>query len=139
MINEKYRYLNPVLTDRINHLTEKIQRFTLPPPEFEKTPTNNKYKEILEEYEIKFLKKNGFNFIIRNVPRTAIESYSGKKVNVTYASLRDTFNQFGSVRNLEICRGNVYITFKTTKQAMGTHDLINNMQMGENIIKTQVI
>lgn len=139
MIDEKYRYLNPPLTDRINHLTDKLKGVIPQPPTFEKKLTHNEYKDILESYEIKLLKENRFNFIIRNVPLKAVSASTGENIKVTYVSLRDTFNQFGDVKRLEICRGNAYIAFKNKTQAKETHNLINNMQMGENIIKTQVI
>jgi len=139
MIDATYRYLNPPLTDKINHLFDKIKGVALPPLKIDKTPNNNQYKEILEEYEIKLLKANRFNFIVRNVPINAIQARDGQKIKVTYTALRDTFNQFGDVKKLEICRGSAYVAFKNKTQAKETHKLINNMQIGENIIKTKVI
>ena len=139
MFDEKYRYLNPPLTDRINHLIDKLKGVVVSPPLLDGKLTNNKYRELLESYEIKLLKKNRFNFIVRNIPLTAIQASNGEKIKVTYVALRDTFNQFGEVKKLEICRGSAYVAFKNNKQAVETHALLNNMQLGENIIKTNFI
>ena len=138
-MDSSLRYLNPVLTDRVNKLIEITYGVIPAPPKIEKNVTHNVYREQLEKYEIELLNLNGFNFMIKNLPIFAIQSSNKKKVKVSYANMRDTFNEFGQVKKLKLFRGNAYIGFESKKDATETHNLINNMQMGENIIKTKVI
>jgi hypothetical protein len=133
------RYLNPVLTDRVNHLLEKTYGVQPHPPLLFKTMTHNQYRGELEEFEERLMKLNKFNILIKNVPRFAESAATKTRVKVTYVALRDTFNQFGEVRKIEVFNGNVYIGFHKKSHATSTHDQINNMQMGDNIIKTKVI
>ena len=138
-MNTTLRYLNPVLTDRVNHLLDNTYGPLPSPPKLSSGVTHAEYREKLENYEIELIKVNGFNFMIKNVPLFAQSSSTKKNVKVTYAALRDTFNEFGNVTKISVFKGTVFLTFKTRKQAEETHDLINNMQMGKNIIKTKVI
>lgn len=138
-MNSTLRYLNPVLTDRVNHLIDNTYGPLPSPPKLTNGITHAEYREKLENYEIELIKTNGFNFMIKNVPLYAQSSATKKDVKVTYAALRDTFNEFGTVRKISVFRGVVLLTFKIKKQAEETHSLINNMQMGKNIIKTKVI
>ncbi len=138
-MNSALRYLNPVLTDRVNHLIDNTYGPIPTPPKLSNGITHAEYREKLENYEIELIKANGFNFMIKNVPLYAQSSATKKDVKVTYAALRDTFNEFGTVRKISVFKGVVFLTFKTKKQAEETHNLINNMQMGKNIIKTKVI
>ncbi len=138
-MNSALRYLNPVLTDRVNHLIDNTYGPLPSPPKLTNGITHTEYREKLENYEIELIKTNGFNFMIKNVPLYAQSSATKKDVKVTYAALRDTFNEFGTVRKISVFKGVVFLTFKTKKQAEETHNLINNMQMGKNIIKTKVI
>lgn len=133
------RYLNPVLTDRVNHLLEKTYGVLPEPPKLTKKMTHAQYKDELEKFEERLMKSNNFNLMIKNVPRFAISSETKKMVKVTYLALRDTLNQFGRVYKIEVFNGNVYIGFHKQNDAVSTHSQINNMQMGENIIKTKVV
>lgn len=137
-MNSSLRYLNPVLTDRVNHLIENTYT-SIPLPKLSKCITHAEYREKLETYEIELMKKNGFNFMIKNVPQYAQNSLTRKDVKVTYAALRDTFNEFGDVKKICVFKGTVFLIFKTQNQAKETHDLINNMQIGKNIVKTKAI
>jgi len=138
-MDSSLRYLNPSLTDRVTRLIELTYGIIPPPPKFEKNVTHCIYKERLETYENELMKINNFNLLIKNIPLFAVRSSDRKKVKVSYANMRDTFNDFGQVKKLEIFKGNAYLGFKTGKEASETHKLINNMQLGENIIKTKVI
>ena len=138
-MDSSLRYLNPSLTDRVNHLIEMTYGITPHPPKFEKNVTHCMYKERLETYENELMKINGFNLLVKNVPLFAVQSSDRKKVKVSYANMRDTFNDFGHLKKIELFKGNAYLGFKTKKEASETHKLINNMQLGENIIKTKVI
>ena len=138
-MDSSLHYLNPSLTDRVNRLIELTYGTIPPPPKFDKNVTHCIYKECMEKYENELMKINGFNILIKNVPLFAIRSSDRKKVKVSYSNMRDTFNDFGHLKKLEMFKGNAYIGFKTKKEASDTHKLINNMQLGENIIKTKVI
>ena len=138
-MNSALRYLNPVLTDRVNHLIDNTYGILPTAPKLQTDMTHAKYREKLENYEIDLMKANGFNFMVKNVPLFAQSSATKKDVKVTYAALRDTFNEFGTVRKISVFKGVVYLTFKNNKQATDTHKLINNMQMGKNILKTKCI
>lgn len=133
------RYLNPPLTDRVNKLIEITYGNVPPSPKCEKNITHCDYREKLETYENELMKINGFNFLVKNVPLYAVQSTDNKKVKVAYANMRDTFNGFGHVKKIELFKGNAYIGFATHHEAKETHRLINNMQLGENIIKSKVI
>ena len=138
-MNSALNYLNPVLTDRVNHLIENTYGPLPVAPKLHNRITHAEYREKLEIYEIELAKANGFNFMVKNVPLYAQSFTTKKDVKVTYAALRDTFNEFGTVRKVSVFKGVVYITFRDKKEAEDTHDLINNMQLGKNIIKTKVI
>ena len=138
-MNSALRYLNPMLTDRVNHLIDNTYGPLPSPPKLTNGITHADYREKLENYETELIKANGYNFIIKNVPLYAQSSATKKDVKVTYAALRDTFNEFGTVKRINVFKGVVYLSFKTKNQAEETHNLINNMQMGKNIIKTKVI
>jgi hypothetical protein len=138
-MDSSMRYLNPLLTDRVNHLI-KITYTPIPDaPKITKNMTYNDYKTNLEIFETNLLKNLGFNFIIKNVPNFAIDSETRKEVKVTYAALRNTFNQFGNVLKIDVFMGNVYLKFKTQAQCDETHKQLDNMKIGNNIIKTKVI
>ena len=85
------------------------------------------------------MKQNGFNMIIRNVPRIAEMRESRQAVEVKYAHIRDTLRQFGYLVSFHMIRGTVYVKFAEKETASRTHDTINNMLMGTNILKTEVI
>jgi len=138
-MDSSLRYLNPTLTDRVNNLLEKTYGEQPRTPLLFKTMTHNQYKNELENFEERLMKLNKFNILIKNVPRFAESAATKTRVKVTYVALRDTFNQFGKVRNIEVFNGNVYIGFHKKIHATSTHGQINNMKMGDNIIKTKVI
>jgi hypothetical protein len=103
---------------------------------FKITKNRNKIQEVLASIEKQCLKKSNYNLVMRNIPRTAIESKSRKEVPVTFKTLRDTMNQFGKVSNLVIRHGVAYIEMSDN---VYTHNTLNNMQIGKNIITTEVV
>jgi len=133
-----YKYMNPQLTERVSHLYDITYKKPNLPTFYSKI-LYNEYTQMLEELEKNLMKINKFNFIINNIPKKAMEQNSKKNVKITYSNMRETLSQFGKVQKIEIYHGTVYVQFITFQQAFSTHELINNMQLGENIIKTKVI
>ena len=142
------RFVDPGLCDRIGTLLQKV---TLPQSLLTKlttvttllkansksTTTKNKVREVLQQIEKHLLKKSTYNLVIRNIPTLAnSSSEGGKLVVVTYASIRDTMNQFGKVSSLYMKYGVAYLEMTNN---VYTHNTINNMQIGKNIIRTEVI
>ena len=139
-MDSSLRYLNPVLTDRVEHLKEMICGVLPTPPKLWKGMPSDKYNSYLEKYEIDLAKANQFNFTIKNLPIFAMRKSDNQKVKVTYAAMKDTLNELGGkVERIEIFKGTAYIKFNSKMEAKEIHDLINNMQMGNNILKTKVI
>ena len=130
--------MNPQLTDRVSHFYDITYKKPDLPTFYSKI-SYSAYTRMLEELENELMKINEFNFIIKNIPKKAMEQDSRKNVKITYSNMRETLNQFGKVQKIDIYHGTVCVKFRTSQQACGTHELINNMQLGENIIKTKVI
>ena len=66
-------------------------------------------------------------------------SETDEKVAIKYVHMRDTLRQFGTLLMFHMIRGTVYAKFAEQDSCMKTHSLINNMMMGDNIIKTEVV
>ena len=98
-----------------------------------------KFTKLLTSIETHVMTHNGFNMIIRNVPRFAEMRESKQAVAVKYAHIRDTLREFGYLVTFHMIRGTVYVKFAEKDTATRTHGLINNMMMGSNIIKTEII
>jgi hypothetical protein len=97
---------------------------------------SKKYIEVLEKIERNAAKQIGFNFLLKNIPKYGPLCVTGKDTQIGYEEMRDTLNQFGTVYNIEIIRGTVYATMDNP---MYCHSLVNNMQMGTNILTSNVI
>jgi hypothetical protein len=95
-----------------------------------------KVHEVLQKIEKNLLKKSNYNLVIRNIPKMAICSYNHENVSVTYSSIMETMNQFGKVYSLSIKYGIAYIEMSNN---VYTHNTINNMQIGKNIITTEIV
>ena len=146
------RHLSPLKHDRVIDLIKKesydqslvmkaiptlqmIQTYSLINPE----KAREKFETFLTNVEKYILKLNGFNMIIQNVPSFANMSENDEKVAVKYVHMRDTLRQFGNLLMFHMIRGTVYAKFAELETCTKTHNLINNMMMGDNIIKTEVI
>jgi hypothetical protein len=146
------RYLSPLAHDRVSDLLMKeqcdpsfiikvipvlqmIHTFARTHP----TEAGKTFLKLLESIETHVMKHNGFNMVIRNVPRVAEMRESKQAVEVKYAHIRDTLRQFGYLVSFHMIRGTVYVKFAEKDTATRTHETINNMLMGSNIIKTEVI
>lgn len=96
---------------------------------------SKKYIELLEKIERQAAKYAGFNFMLKNIPDVGPLRTTGYDTKIGYAEMRDTLNQFGEVQQLEIIKGTVYVFFT---DPMPCHKLVNNMQMGNNIVTSNV-
>lgn len=98
-----------------------------------------KFETLLMAAEKHIMKKNGFNIMIQNIPNFAQMSDTDEKVAIKYIHMRDTLRQFGNLIMFHMIRGTVYAKFADQNSCKKTHSLINNMMMGDNIIKTEVV
>ena len=98
-----------------------------------------KFETFLERTEKHILKLNGFNMLIRNIPNSAQLSETNEEVPIKYAHIRDTLRQFGYVNRFHMIRGTVYVKFAERETCERTHSTINNMMMGTNILRTEVV
>ena len=142
-MNKQVRYLYPAGYDRVEFLLKKTK----------KTPCNfeNNYKiiqalrdkkkfiKLMDDTEEYLLKKSVFNIVIRNIPSEAQYSENNQKTKVTRQDLRETFEQFGEIDKLEIVHKHLYLKFKSKEDANITHQLVNNMQMGDSKLKSECI
>jgi len=95
----------------------------------------SKYLELLEKIEIFIIRTVGFNFIVKNVPEFAQLRETGETTRVGREEMWETLEQFGNLLSLEFMRGIIYAKFEDPEPC---HSLINNMQMGNNIIHTRI-
>ena len=138
-MDNSLRFLAPNEHDRICMLFKKY------PCEFPQLTTHlqvvkifkvvSKYLELLDKIELFIIRNYGFNFIVKNIPSYAELRETSVVTRVGYEEMKDTLGQFGAVQHLEIYKGTVYVKFDNPDQC---HRLINNMQMGQNIITTKI-
>jgi hypothetical protein len=131
------RYLAPTDHDRVQKLLEKY------PCEYPNISNHiqlskifrdsKKYLELLEKIELFAIRKAGFNFVIKNVPEWAELRNSRNSVRVGIEEMRDTLELFGRVKKIDMVRDTVYSSLDDPDPC---HRLINNMLLGENIIRT---
>ncbi len=146
------RALSPLAHDRVSDLLKKeycdpsfvirsipVLQMIHALAQFNPIEAQRKFYRFLTSVETHIMKQNGFNIIIRNVPRVAEMRESKQAVEVKYAHIRDTLRQFGYLTTFHMIRGTVYAKFAEKETATRTHETINNMLMGSNILKTEVI
>ena len=98
-----------------------------------------KLSEIYEELLLKILKGAKVNFVIKNLPKYGQNQNNREVTEVNAKSIHDTMNEFGKVNDAVVFRNNAYIWFASNNDAKYVHSLINNMQLGKNIINTKVL
>lgn len=142
-MDKSIRYLYPAGYDRVEFLMKKTK---LSPPRFETDfriiqarRDKKKFIKLMDDSEEYLLKKSVFNIVIRNIPSEAEYLENNMKTKVTRKDLRETFEQFGDIDKLEIVHKHLYLKFKNNKDALTTHDLVNNMQMGDSKLKSDCI
>jgi len=80
--------------------------------------------------------KSRYNFILRDIPVSAPLRNSGVIETIGYQHMKDTLSQFGNVSDIQIVRGTVYVKFVEQSSCVLCHSMINNMQIGDNIVRT---
>jgi len=97
-----------------------------------------KLNKLLEKLERTFA-KTSFNFILKGIPDAAPVRDTGIVETIGYPHMRDTLGQFGKFTNMQIIRGNVYVKFAEPSSCVVCHSLINNMEMGGKVVKTECV
>lgn len=144
-INRKFRAIDAGLFDRVVHLLESVRasdkelikqvNHTLNLQNIRPNP--EKFKSALTKLETHLLKNSQYNFVIKNIPSHAVSKYQkNSSARVTYNAMRDTLNEFGCVHEIYINHGVGYFTMDNHVE---THSLLNNMQLGKNIIQTSCV
>ena len=87
----------------------------------------------------KNLVKNRYNLIIKGIPDKAVVRDTGEPEVIGYTHMRDTIKPFGEFSKMHLIRGTLYVQFRQETSCVACHSLLNNMQMGENIITTLVV
>lgn len=134
------RHLAPRDHDRVQELLKK-SGFKLPAVIASQLQVSKilrdpkKYAELLDKIEKQAAKFMGFNFLLKNIPDQGPLRETGEQTKVGYQEMRDTLGQFGTVNTLEIIKGTVYVNMD---DPVPCHKTINHMQMGTNILTSNV-
>jgi len=80
-----------------------------------------------------------YNLIIKGIPDKAVVRDTGETEVIGYTHMRDTIKPFGEFSKMHLIRGTLYVQFREETSCVACHSLLNNMQMGENIITTLVV
>jgi len=145
-IIKELRFLNSKITDRVLYL----MKFSICDKVFSDTMINylrlvkikkdvTKYTQLLEKIENHLLKKSCFNFVIHNIPEFAVVSATNKCERIGYTHIRDTFEQFGNIDKFDIVCSTVYMKYSDNTIPLYTHNTVNNMMIGNQIIRTIVV
>ena len=142
------RYLNPRGCDRV---TDLMNTTGSNPPDvtnvinliatlakIKPIEAREKLNKLLEKLE-KIFAKDSFNFILKGIPDSAPVRDTGVVETIGYPHMRDTLGQFGKFTNMQIIRGHVYVNFSEPTSCVMCHSLINNMEMGGKIVKTELL
>jgi hypothetical protein len=139
-IDQSLRYLSPRDHDRINDLLTEFPceytNFSTHLQVLKILKVSSKYIDLLDKIEYFVAKKAGFNLILKNMPDVALNSETRKPVKVGYQEVLETLSQFGKVEKFLMIRGHVYATFDNPAPF---HKLVNNMEIGDNIVTTRII
>ena len=79
------------------------------------------------------------SLVIENVPDYGVRKSDNLPDRITARSIHDTMGEFGAVRDAVVFKNHAYIWFDEIEDAFRTHSLINQMQMGDNIITSSVV
>ena len=143
-LNNKFRYIDTGLYDRVSHLLETNE---ITDKNIQKQLTHvfnllnirkdkEKFCEIMKKVELYLLKKSKYNFVMKNIPQYAQNYQTRQDVKVTYLAMRETLDQFGKVHSMYINHGVGFFNMKNNNE---TNEQLNNMQIGKNIIQTLVV
>lgn len=141
----KVRHINPKACDRIRELISEapftIDDYSKPIVAIECLHKIKpaEAKKRLDALLLKIEKQaiaGRFNFILRGLPDSAPLSATNEIETIGYPHVRDTMSQFGKFTTLQIIRGTVYVNFVEKSSCILCHSLVNNMQIGSNIVST---
>lgn len=142
----KLRYLNPEAWDRVNRLFS----FSTIEGQFAKmtenhlkmisvTKSKDKFTDVMQKLEKHLLKRSMFNLKVTNIPGKGLLRENDEETKIGYQHMRDTFGQFGNIKNILLVQGTAYVQYLHKCDSKKTHGLINKMQMGKNIISSQLV
>lgn len=135
------RYLSPVMWDRVSKLlsTTKIDisKYQTSMNLIQIKKDSKKFEELLQTIEQNILKKGKFNFWIDNIPQHGILRDTNQETRIGYQNIRDTMKEFGKISDIIMVQGKAYVSFTKKRDSVRAHRLINNMQMGDNIVTTK--
>ena len=145
-IIREMRFLNSKISDRVLYLL----KLTTCDKIFSDTMVNylrlvkikndvTKFNYLLEKIELYLLKKSLFNFVVHNIPEYGVLSETNTTEKIGYTHIRDTFQQFGNIDTFDIVRGTVYMKFRNNNDSIYAHNTVNNMLMGNQIIRTLTV
>ena len=136
------RYLDPRACDRVSELIGTVSVETTNAvsvisilAKLRPVDAKTKLDTLLNKLE-KSYAKSRYNFVLRDIPVSAPLRDSGVIETVGYQHMRDTLSQFGNVSDIQIVRGTVYVKFVEQSSCVLCHSMINNMQIGDNIVRT---
>jgi RNA recognition motif-containing protein len=142
----RLRYLNPVMWDRVSKLIlhescddKFLRKFEEALRAVSITKSREKFESILKEIETRVCKFSKYNMKVQNIPEKGILRDTNTETKIGYQNMRDTFGQFGNVKDLMMAKGTAYVQFSNKSDSIKTCKLINNMKMGNNIIKAEII
>ena len=135
-------YLDPRAFDRVSELIGTVSVETTNAvsvisilAKLRPVDAKTKLDTLLNKLE-KSYAKSRYNFVLRDIPVSAPLRDSGVIETVGYQHMRDTLSQFGNVSDIQIVRGTVYVKFVEQSSCVLCHSMINNMQIGDNIVRT---
>jgi len=139
-MEKSLRHLAPREHDRVQELLKK-SGYKLPATVVSQLQVSKilrdpkKYTELLDKIEKNAAKSLGFNFCLKNIPDQGPLRETGELIKIGHQEMVDTLNQFGVVKELEIIKGAVYVNMV---DPLPCHKTINHMQMGNNILTSNV-
>ena len=142
----KLRYLNPEVWDRVNRLFSystidgqyaKLTETHL--KMIDSTRSKTKFTDVMQNLEKHLLKRSMFNLKVSNIPEKGTLRETNEETKIGYQNMRDTFGQFGNIKNILLVQGTAYVQYLHKDDSKKTHELINKMQMGKNIISSQLV
>ena len=144
ILNRKFRYIDAGLFTRVSHL---LEAYEISDKNLQKQVTHlfnllnirqdiEKFIEVMTKVEKHLLKKSEYNFVIRNIPQYAKNSYTHQDIKVTYIAMRETLDQFGKVKSMYMSHGVGFFNMNNNRE---TNEQLNHMQIGNNIIQTVVV
>jgi hypothetical protein len=132
------RHLSPRACDRVSELVgEEDIRVELSMisvlAQVKPNSAKEKLNELLCKLEKKFA-KNRFNLILKGIPDEAPLRDTGEVEVIGYQHMRDTLSQFGTLTDIQIVRGHVYVKFADQSSCVMCHNTINKMMIGDSIV-----